>query len=206
MKPGPRLKSTGALIVTLAQEEESSSSKSEKQESKPITQRVKPRPPIPHKLPIKPPIQIDRPLDLIPMTKEELAAADISKLPKAGTGAGSGSGSGAGDSEVVGRGPNGDLLYAADWARKPTNAELSGYLPPDAPDGYGLIACKTLPQNRVDDCVELENYPRGSHLASAVRQAAWQFRVKPPRKNGHDLVGEWVKIQIFYTHSEVRIE
>jgi len=206
MKPGPRLKSTGALIVTLAQEEESSSSKSEKQESKPITQRVKPRPPIPHKLRIKPPIQIDRPLDLIPMTKEELAAADISKLPKAGTGAGSGSGSGAGDSEVVGRGPNGDLLYAADWARKPTNAELSGYLPPDAPDGYGLIACKTLPQNRVDDCVELENYPRGSHLASAVRQAAWQFRVKPPRKNGHDLVGEWVKIQIFYTHSEVRIE
>ena len=206
MKPGPRLKSTGALIVTLAQEEESSSSKSEKQDSKPITQRVKPRPPIPHKLPIKPPIQIDRPLDLIPMTKEELAAADISKLPKAGTGAGSGSGSGAGDSEVVGRGPNGDLLYAADWARKPTNAELSGYLPPDAPDGYGLIACKTLPQNRVDDCVELENYPRGSHLASAVRQAAWQFRVKPPRKNGHDLVGEWVKIQIFYTHSEVRIE
>jgi len=206
MKPGPRLKSTGALIVTLAQEEESSSSKSEKQESKPITQRVKPRPPIPHKLRIKPPIHIDRPLDLIPMTKEELAAADISKLPKAGNGAGSGSGSGAGDSEVVGRGPNGDLLYAADWARKPTNAELSGYLPPDAPDGYGLIACKTLPQNRVDDCVELENYPRGSHLASAVRQAAWQFRVKPPRKNGHDLVGEWVKIQIFYTHSEVRIE
>ena len=207
MKPGPKTTSTGALIVTLAQEEESSSAKSEKQQSKPITQRVKPRPPIPHKLPIKPPIVIDRPLDLIPMTKEELAAADIRNLPKVGVGAaGSGSGQGAGDSEVVGRGPNGDVLYAADWARKPTNAELGGYLPPNAPDGWGLIACKTLPQNRVDDCIELENHPRGSHLASAVRQAAWQFRVKPPRKNGRDLIGEWVKIQIFYTHSEVRVE
>ena len=148
----------------------------------------------------------ERPLDLIPMTKEELAAADISRFPKAGTGSGSGTGTSEGDSEVVGHGPNGDVLYAADWARKPTNAELGGYLPPNAPDGYGLVACKTLPQNRVDDCVELESRPRGSHLASAVRQAAWQFRVRPPRKNGRDLVGEWVKIQIFYTHSEVRIE
>ena len=206
MRSGPKLGPSDALIVTLAQESESSSSKSEKQASKPITQRVKPRPPLPPKLPIKPPIQIERPLDLIPMTKEELAAADISRFPKAGTGSGSGTGTSAGDSEVVGRGPNGDVLYAADWARKPTNAELGGYLPPNAPDGYGLVACKTLPQNRVDDCVELESRPRGSHLASAVRQAAWQFRVRPPRKNGRDLVGEWVKIQIFYTHSEVRIE
>ena len=206
MRSGPKLGPSDALIVTLAPESESSSSKSEKQESKPITQRVKPRPPLPPKLPIKPPIQIERPLDLIPMTKEELAAADISRFPKAGTGSGSGTGASAGDSEVVGRGPNGDVLYAADWARKPTNAELGGYLPPNAPDGYGLVACKTLPQNRVDDCVELESRPRGSHLASAVRQAAWQFRVRPPRKNGRDLVGEWVKIQIFYTHSEVRIE
>lgn len=199
MRSGPKLEPSDALIVTLAQESESSSSQAHKEVSKPKPQ-IKPRPRLPHVLPVKPPIPVDRPLDLIPMTKEELAAADISKLPKAG--AGSGSGSGAGDSDVVGRGPHGEVLYAAEWAREPTHAELSGYLPRNAPQGYGLIACKTLPQNRVDDCVELENYPRGSHLASAVRQAAWQFRVRPPRKNGRELVGEWVRIRIDYYRNE----
>ena len=87
-------------------------------------------------------------------------------------------------------------------AREPTNTELRGYLPQNAPDGYGLIACKTAPQNRVEDCVELENHPRGSRLASAVRQAAWQFRVKPPRKNGRPLIGEWVRIRIDYTRAK----
>jgi protein TonB len=71
-------------------------------------------------------------------------------------------------------------------------------LPRNAPDGWGLIACKTIPGNRVDDCVELGNSPPGSHLASAVRQAAWQFRVRPPRKGGKAMIGEWVRIRIEY--------
>jgi protein TonB len=128
------------------------------------------------------------------MSKDEMAASDISKLPAAGSGGG-------GDSEVVGRGPNGEALYAAEWAREPSDAELAGYLPRNAPEGYGLIACKTIPNNRVDDCIELENSPPGSHLASAVRQAAWQFHVRPPRKGGHALIGSWVRIRIDYYHS-----
>lgn len=135
------------------------------------------------------------PITLIEMSAADFAASDIGKLPKAGNG------SGASDSKVVGRGPNGELLYAAEWAREPTDAELGGYLPKNAPDGYGLIACRTIPQNRVDDCIELENSPPGSHLASAVRQAAWQFRVRPPRKNGKELVGTWVQIRIDYYRS-----
>ena len=39
-------------------------------------------------LPAKPTIQQDRPLEMIEMTKEELAAADVRNLPKAGSGAG----------------------------------------------------------------------------------------------------------------------
>ena len=135
------------------------------------------------------------PITLIEMSAADFAASDISKLPKASDG------SGMADSKVVGRGPNGELLYAAEWAREPTDAELSGYLPKNAPEGYGLIACRTIPQDRVDDCIELENHPAGSHLASAVRQAAWQFRVRPPRKGGKLLVGEWVQIRIDYYHS-----
>ena len=128
----------------------------------------------------------------IEMSHDELAAADISNLPK--------SGAGEGDSEVVGHGPNGEVLYAAEWAREPTDAELGGYLPHNAPDGWGLVACKTIPNDRVDDCIELGQDPPGSHLASAVRQAAWQFRVRPPRKNGRELVGSWVQIRIDYEH------
>jgi periplasmic protein TonB len=196
MRSGPPLKPSGALIVNLVPESSGSPSEAKKAEApKKATQVSPPRPRLPHVLPIKPPIQVEHPLDLIPMTKAELAAADITRLPKASTRSGSG---GSGDSEAVGRGPNGEVLYAAEWARKPTDAELRGYLPPNAPDGYGLIACRTIPQNRVEDCIEIGQSPRGSHLASAVRQAAWQFRVRPPRKNGKELIGEWVQIQIEY--------
>ncbi len=143
--------------------------------------------------PIKSPIPAKVPLPLLELSSADMAAADISKLGSAGTGS-------AGDSEEVGRGPHGEILYNAEWAREPTDAELAGYLPKDAPEGSGLVACKTIPGNRVDDCVELGNDPPGSHLARAVRLAAWQFHVRPPRKNGKAMIGEWVRIRIDYYH------
>ncbi|MGZ2411271.1 hypothetical protein ACUXST_000668 [Sphingomonas sp. F9_3S_D5_B_2] len=148
-----------------------------------------PKPP-PIIIPAKPTIAPPPPSNLLELSNADLAASDIAHMPQAGISAG--------DSEEVGRGPNGEVLYAAEWARRPTNAELGGYLPANAPDGYGLVACKTIPQNRVDDCIELGQSPLGSHLASAVRQAAWQFRVRPPRRNGRTLVGSWVRIRIDY--------
>jgi protein TonB len=162
----------------------------------PRENRPVPKPP-PIILPVKPTIAAPPPLPWIELSKEDMAAAEITHLPKA---TGDGSGGNAGDSEAVGRGPNGETLYAAEWARRPTDAELGGYLPANAPDGYGLVACKTVPDNRVDDCVELGQEPLGSHLARAVRLAAWQFRVRPPRKNGKPMIGEWVRIRIDYEH------
>lgn len=136
------------------------------------------------------------PLLYVPMTRAEMAAADLRNFPKQAAAPASSGGST--DSEAVGKGPRGEVLYAAEWARKPTDTELAGYLPPNAPNGWGMVACRTVPDNRVDDCVELGNDPPGSRLASAVRQAAWQFRVRPPRKNGKPMIGEWVRIRIEY--------
>jgi protein TonB len=149
---------------------------------------VKPPPIVlPVKPTIAPPPQASK-QPWIEMSKDELAAADISKIPSAGAG-------GAGDSEVVGKGPNGEALYAAEWAREPTDAEIAGYWPRGR-SGWGLVACKTTADDRVDDCRELDQSPAGSHLASAVRQMAWQFRVRPPRKGGRALIGAWVRILI----------
>jgi protein TonB len=183
------------LIVNLVQSDNPSQASKSPAETRP-TPREKESKPLPKPrivLPAKPTIvQPPHETPWVELSKEEMAASDIGKMPK------SAGGSSAGDSETVGRAPNGELLYAAEWARHPTSAELGGYLPRNAPDGFGLIACRTAPENRVEDCVELDQSPRGSHLASAVRQAAWQFRVRPPRKNGRPLIGSWVQIRIDY--------
>ena len=163
-----------------------------------------------------PTLPADHSLPMIILTQRDLAAADIAKLGSKGipspaqeSGDDAQLADGAGDTERVGTAPNGQPLYAAEWYREPTNRELSTYLPPSMPDsgGWGLVACKTIARYHVDDCVELGNSPPGSHLASAVRQAAWQFLVRPPRKGGRDMVGEWVRIRIDYLEgSRTRVE
>jgi protein TonB len=190
--PLPEQKSSRATVVDLIPESHSRESRATPAPAKAAKPVPKPPPII---LPVKPTIAPPPPptsktQPWIEMSKDQMAAADLRNLPRAD--------SGAGDSEEVGRGPHGEILYAAEWAREPTDAELSGYLPRNAPDGWGLIACKTIANNRVEDCVELGQSPPGSHLASAVRQAAWQFRVRPPRKGGKPMVGEWVRIRIDY--------
>ena len=200
--PPPSQHAMRGIVVDLIPQQQSASperqQKTQTQKPRVETSKPVPKPPkivLPVKPTIAPPPQPStKTTPWLEMSKDEMAASDISKLPAAGSGS-------AGDSEVVGRGPNGEALYAAEWAREPTDAELAGYLPRNAPEGYGLIACKTVAGDRVEDCVELDQSPRGSHLASAVRQAAWQLRVRPPRKGGHALVGSWVRIRIDYYHS-----
>ena len=102
------------------------------------------------------------------------------------------------DTERVGTAPNGDPLYAAAWYREPSDAELRGYLSTASGPGWGLIACRTAPDYRVEDCVGLDEYPSGSQINRAVLAAAWQFKVRPPRIGGRSLVGAWVRIRIDY--------
>jgi hypothetical protein len=171
----------------------------------PVKPEIVPPPPVP---------QAKQPPSFLVLTREDYAAGDIAKAkssaPSTATAdagdAASGGSPGAGDSETAGKGPHGETLYAAEWYRRPTDAQLSPYISERARgvEGWGEIACRTVARYRVEDCQELGDFPRGSGYAGAVRQAAFQFLVKPPRVNGQLQVGTWVRIRITYTARGVR--
>ena len=102
------------------------------------------------------------------------------------------------DTERVGTAPNGEPLYAAEWYREPSDRMMRDYLSTARGPGWGLIACRTAPDYRVEDCVGLSEYPEGSQINRAVLAMAWEFRVRPPRRGGRPLVGSWVRIRIDY--------
>lgn len=139
--------------------------------------------------------------------KQLFEAIEITKIPnrRAEMQAGADSVTTQGDSTAAygpSQGPGGKTLYNAEWHREPTNAELAYYLPNGAARGaWAEIACRTVANYRVEDCQELGDSPPGSRLAGAIRQAAWQFRVRPPRIDGQPQVGAWVRIRI--TFSEI---
>ncbi len=157
---------------------------------------VQPTPDVPVTPPITPPPPI------IPVTTSDMAQFDLSRFPKAAAAAkpkmGPPDTGSPGDSRRVGSAPNGEPLYAAAWYREPYDSELSGYLSTADGPGWALIACRTVPDFRVEDCVGLDEYPNGSQIQRAVLAAAWQFRVRPPRLGGMTKYGEWVRIRIDY--------
>lgn len=208
--PERRLPGGSPILLDLAPEQEAApTAVKRKTETQPQPKPTPPPPmrppPVPH-----PPIPSKNPLPFLELTTEQFAAADIGKLPQRSTAApGQQQGGLAGDSKIVGKAPNGDVMYGVDWYRRPTRAELGGYLPTPMPkEGVGVIACKMVADYRVEDCVELASSPPGSRLAHAVAQAAWQFRIRPPRVNGKPKLGTWVKITIEYSESykEVSID
>lgn len=181
------------------QQKKAERKQSEEKKSAPVTQATRPKP-------IKPIVTPNAPQTSVPfieLSSSDMAAADIAGMAKS-NGASSGA---TGDSKASygpGEGPGGVQLYDADWYRKPTDAELAGYMPANAPpDGWGLVACKTVEKYHVENCQALGESPLGSGFARAVRQAAWQFLVIPPRINGKPQVGEWVRIRIDYTRRTV---
>jgi protein TonB len=104
----------------------------------------------------------------------------------------------------VAYGPAGQPLYDAQWYREPTDAELGYYTKYARPGpGFGEIACQTVARFHVDNCVEIGETP-GSGYARAIREAAWQFLVLPPRIGGKMMVGTWVRIHIDYTERKER--
>ena len=199
----------GPVLLDLKPDAERADSTERKAARKPKEQTKAPPPPQPSKatpVPEVPPPPMPTRSYYVHLTKDENDAADIARHPRVPmTSDGpqqqaSAAGSGAGDSRPIGTAPNGQPLYKAEWYRRPTHAELQTYLPPHMPPrGVGVVACRTVANHHVEDCIELGSSPPGSHLAGAVRQAAWQFLVRPPRLGGRELIGAWVSIEIDYS-------
>jgi protein TonB len=100
------------------------------------------------------------------------------------------------DSQRVGTAPNGEPLYAARWYREP-GEEIRGFFS-DASPGTGVIACRTVPNFYVTDCVALGETP-GSMLNRSMLAASGNFRVRPAQIGGRVLVGSWVRIRYVLT-------
>ena len=137
-----------------------------------------------------------------------LAGADIGKVkssPDEGEVADSGKGSGKGSGAAYGpgEGPGGSRLYYAQWYRRPSHAEINGYMPAaGVPRGaWGEIACRTVPNYQVENCRVLDESPHGLGIGRGIQAAAWQFRVLPPRIDGKPLIGAWVRIRIDFSET-----
>ena len=143
-----------------------------------------------------------------PLSTQELASADIGTKPSRqdhDTVGDPASGNGSGKDSVAtygpGEGPGGEQLFNPDWYSKPTDAQLAYYFPKGgAAEGWAMIACQTVEKYHVDNCRELGETP-GSGLARALRQAAWQFLVRPPRIGGRPMIGAWVRIRFDFTRN-----
>ncbi len=172
-------------------------------ERKRVAQQPETKPPVPVPSPSAEPVPPGPPT-FLKMSRNDYRAADIGKLashPDSGSSDDDQRrGAGGVTDDPIGKGPRGESLYAADWYRRPTRAELNGYLSARAMgnSGWGEIVCTIVRGYRVEDCRELAESPRGSGWAGSVRQAAWQFRVRPPRRNGQELWDVQIVIHIDY--------
>lgn len=170
-------------------------------EALPQEETVPGRPPPPALLQTPTPAPTSAPPPAAPVTPAKPKITAVIRSDRAGPPAPANAGV-PGDSErIAGSGPNGEPLYRAKWYREPYPDELRGYLSTTPAPAWALINCQTQPEYRVDHCVLVEEYPRGSNMGSAVLNAAWQFKVRPPRVGGRVMVGEWVRIRIDYTRT-----
>jgi protein TonB len=210
---GPAAGTRGLSTFSLAAEVESASSAEKSETQTPVTPKVQSvvTPPIPPPLlPPVNPVQAPPPSpDFIKVSKSDLDAMDLSKLPAsggAGSGESKGSGQGAKGMMGPGLGPGGAQLYPVAWLREPYDSELTPYLAAvkRIPRGASAeIACRMIERNRVENCQIIGENPRGTGLAKALRLAAWQFLVKPPRIDNKPQLGVWVRIRFDFGVREV---
>lgn len=144
---------------------------------------------------ITPPVVVKKPpvQGFVPMSTADFAASDISKLGPATPAEVDG------DVIADGGAPGGATLYRARWYREPGDRALAPYLKRQITSGWGVIICQTIERYHVENCQMRGESPLGSGLAQAMRRAAWQFQVVPPKVNGRALIGAWVSIRFDLT-------
>ncbi len=185
-----------------AEKQRKKSAPTQKAQAQPQTQ---PPPPVPQ--PVESPVPVGPPT-FVKLSRNDYQQGDIAKVPSrapadatdGATADAGGGGGGSNDTPVAGRkGRHGETLYVAEWYREPRNAELNPYINQNRArfPGFGLVACRTVARYKVEDCYELDE-TRGTGFAGSVRQAAFQFLVRPPRVNDKIMVGAWVVIRIDY--------
>ena len=211
-RPGD--KERGIKLVNLSADEvpekapeASSPEREQSAEEQPVPQEPVPPQPAEPPLPLPaeskvlpaPPMPIPRPIEQPPAAAAPPNPVQAAPPPKRAYGPPDRRASSSStDTERVGTAPNGEPLYAAAWYREPKDEDLRAYLSTATGPGWGLIACRTAPGFRVEDCVGLDEYPTGSQINRAVLAAAWEFKVRPPQLGGRPLVGSWVRIRIDY--------
>jgi protein TonB len=174
-----------------------------------------PRQPAPPAAAMPPPPPLRSPSEAPPITLpgllpggEALFAASgramSTRNADAGTGAGEGRGSATGsDSGNVagpGEGPGGQRLYDAELIKALPPGALAAYMPGGRIiEGWGMIACRMTASYAVENCRVLSESPMGSGFGSALRQASWQFRIRPPRIGTKAVEGTWVRIRYEFT-------
>jgi hypothetical protein len=168
--------------------------------AKPASGKTTPIPPMP---PVITPPKVPTPPNALPgVLPIQLGASDISKLKSSASNDDAGDDN-APDSKLAygpGMGPGGQSYYHGEWYRLPTPAEVDPYLPKRPPDkGWAQILCKTAPRYHVEDCRVLSEGPAGAGMGRAALNMSWQYLIRPPRRNGKELIGAPIGVLFTYT-------
>lgn len=157
---------------------------------------------LPPHVDIKNPNKVEWPPGFIHMSHADLANSDISKFHTAAPG-GNGHENGGGGGHGGDNGPGESSFYNVDWYRKPPKSVFDNYMRPgQSPGRRAEIECRMIENYHVEDCHEVSEEPRGSGMARVMREASWQFLVRPPRLNGKTLLG--TRVHITYTFTQLQ--
>lgn len=161
-----------------------------------------PRPPA-EETPVPPPVDTPFPGYLV-LSRRDFAASDVGRIPSQKSGGSAGkqlaAANGQGDDSMpspAGKTGSGESFYDGYVYDGFAASQLNPYLPANVPTGsWGELLCRMAEHDRVTDCVQLGDSRPGLGIARGLRQAAWQFRVRPPRSNGKLWVGKLLRIHI----------
>ena len=135
-------------------------------------------------------------LELVELTKQELSKTDEAMARQGGAG-----GARHGPRRGFRGGRQGTEGRDALRGRMAARADRAGDQPLYArqrPAGFGDDRLQDLSAISGRRLLRMGSVPASARLDRELMEAAWQFKVRPPRKNGQAMIGEWVRIRFDY--------